>query len=146
MVKFIFTLLVTFLISVFAHAQNADTIQQVVPGRQNSLAQQAKPYVILISVDGMRYDYAKKYNARHLLALSAQGVKAKAMLPSYPSITFPNHYTLITGLYPAHTGLVCNRFTTDGLMLPTRLSLSPQPKPVGMVVRHCGYWPKSKKW
>lgn len=110
MVKFIFTLLVTFLISVFTHAQNADTVQQVVSDRQNSLAQQAKPYVILISVDGMRYDYAKKYNARHLLALSAQGVKAKAMLPSYPSITFPNHYTLITGLYPAHTGLVCNRF------------------------------------
>ncbi|WP_342645263.1 ectonucleotide pyrophosphatase/phosphodiesterase [Mucilaginibacter sp. CSA2-8R] len=110
MVKNSIALLLTLLINLSVYAQNTDTLQQVVSGRANSLAQQAKPYVILISVDGMRYDYAEKYQARHLLALSAGGVKAKAMLPSYPSITFPNHYTLITGLYPAHTGLVCNRF------------------------------------
>jgi len=110
MVKNWITLLLILLSNFSAFAQNADTIQQIISGRVNSSVQQAKPYVILISVDGMRYDYAKKYNARHILALSANGVKAKAMLPSYPSITFPNHYTIVTGLYPAHTGLVCNRF------------------------------------
>jgi predicted AlkP superfamily pyrophosphatase or phosphodiesterase len=110
MVKNYITLLFTILIRVCAYAQSTDTVQQVISGRENSLAQQAKPYVILISVDGMRYDYVKKYHARHISALSADGVTAKAMLPAYPSITFPNHYTLITGLYPAHTGLVCNRF------------------------------------
>ncbi|PYF77374.1 alkaline phosphatase family protein [Pedobacter nutrimenti] len=87
-----------------------DTIQYVVPGRTNSLEQQHKPYVILISADGFRYDYAKRYQANHLLELSSKGVTAAAMLPSFPSVTFPNHYTLVTGLYPSHHGLVSNTF------------------------------------
>ena len=85
-------------------------IQRVNPDSRNSVAQQQKPYVILISADGFRYDYAKKYNAEHLLALSRTGAQAKSMIPSYPSLTFPNHYTLATGLYPAHHGLVNNSF------------------------------------
>jgi predicted AlkP superfamily pyrophosphatase or phosphodiesterase len=93
-----------------AFCQPADTLQQVIKGRKNSFAQQKKPYVIMISVDGMRYDYTRKYQAKHLLAFANAGVQATSMMPAYPSITFPNHYTLVTGLYPAHTGLVCNRF------------------------------------
>jgi len=57
--------------------------------RKNSIEQQKKPYVILISVDGFRYDYVKKYKAKHLLALSDSGVRASSMIPSYPSVTFP---------------------------------------------------------
>ena len=38
------------------------------------------------------------------------GVQAKSMIPSYPSVTFPNHYTVATGMYPSHHGLVYNRF------------------------------------
>lgn len=91
-------------------AQTADTTQYVIKGRRNSVQQQKKPYVIMISVDAMRYDYIKKYNARHLAALAQTGVRADAMIPSYPSITFPNHYTLVTGLYPSHQGIVCNKF------------------------------------
>ncbi|MBE9582821.1 alkaline phosphatase family protein [Mucilaginibacter sp. JRF] len=87
-----------------------DTTQQIIAGRKNSKAQQKKPYVILISSDAFRYDFAKKYNAQHLLAYSDSGVRADAMIPSYPSLTFPNHYTLVTGMYPAHTGLVHNNF------------------------------------
>ncbi|MEO3404680.1 ectonucleotide pyrophosphatase/phosphodiesterase [Mucilaginibacter sp. CAU 1740] len=87
-----------------------DTTQKVIPGRKNSIAQQKKPYVILISADGFRYDYAKKYNAQHLLALSGEGVQAESMIPSYPSVTFPNHYALVSGLYPSHSGLVNNVF------------------------------------
>lgn len=87
-----------------------DTTQHIVPGRTNSPEQEAKPYVIMISIDGFRYDYAEKYQATNLLALSDNGVKATAMQPSYPSLTFPNHYTLVTGLYPAHHGLVDNSF------------------------------------
>jgi predicted AlkP superfamily pyrophosphatase or phosphodiesterase len=64
----------------------------------------------MVSVDGMRYDFARKYQAKHLLAFANAGVQATSMMPAYPSITFPNHYTLVTGLYPAHTGLVSNRF------------------------------------
>lgn len=64
----------------------------------------------MISADGFRYDYAKKYNAQNLLRLSENGVAAKAMIPSYPTITFPNHWSLITGLYPSHHGLIDNFF------------------------------------
>lgn len=87
-----------------------DTSQQVIPGRENGSGQQKKPYVILISADGFRYDYAEMYHAKHLQELSASGVKAEAMLPSYPSVTFPNHYSIVTGLYPSHEGLVNNAF------------------------------------
>jgi predicted AlkP superfamily pyrophosphatase or phosphodiesterase len=94
----------------FAQQTTSDTAQVVVPGRQNNIEAQSKPYVIMISTDGFRYDYAKKYNAENLLKLSDNGVKAVAMIPSYPSITFPNHWSLITGLYPSHHGLIDNFF------------------------------------
>lgn len=64
----------------------------------------------MISVDGMRYDYMDRYKANHLLALSNAGVRAESMIPSYPSVTFPNHYTLVTGLYPSHHGISQNDF------------------------------------
>src|SRR5579872_6441180 len=93
-----------------ATAQPTDSTQMVVPGRANAPEQEKKPYVIFISADGFRYDLADKYHATHLLALRAQGVAAQSMRPCFPSLTFPNHYTLATGLYPAHHGLVDNAF------------------------------------
>ena len=96
-------------ISFSAFAQ-ADTTQKIVSGRRNSPDQQQKPYVILISADGFRYDYAEKYGAKNLLAFGRSGVRAKSMIPSFPSLTFPNHYTIVTGLYPSHHGLVDNNF------------------------------------
>ncbi len=87
-----------------------DTAQVVVPNRKNTDASLTKPYVILISADGFRYDYAKKYHAKNILKLAEKGVSAKAMIPSYPSITGPNHYTMITGLFPSNTGFVDNYF------------------------------------
>ncbi len=77
----------------------------------NSPWAQSQHYVVLVSLDGFRYDYAKRDNATHLLALAKRGVSApEGMLPSYPSLTFPNHYTIVTGLYPEHNGLVANNF------------------------------------
>src|ERR1700761_2739645 len=87
-----------------------DTTQKIIAGRKNATEQENKPYVILISADGFRYDYAEKYHAEHLLQLSGEGVRAASMIPSYPSVTFPNHYTIVTGLYPSHQGLVGNSF------------------------------------
>ena len=69
-----------------------------------------RPTVLMISLDGFRFDYATKYRANHLLAFAKRGVQAKAMLPSFPTTTFPNHYTIATGLYPAHHGIVENSF------------------------------------
>jgi predicted AlkP superfamily pyrophosphatase or phosphodiesterase len=96
--------------SLLAAAQQVDTTQQRIAGRVNAAEQQQKPYVILISIDGFRYDYAQKYGAKNLLEYANQGVKADALIPSFPSVTFPNHYTIATGLYPSHTGLVANSF------------------------------------
>jgi alkaline phosphatase D len=77
----------------------------------NAAAQQAKPYVVMVSLDGFRYDYARKFGAKHLLALGADGaIASEGMIPAYPSLTFPNHYTLVTGLYPEHHGIVANNF------------------------------------
>ncbi len=77
----------------------------------NSARAQRQHYVVLVSLDGFRWDYAKRDNAIHLLALGKQGVWApEGMLPSYPSLTFPNHFTIVTGLYPEHHGLVANSF------------------------------------
>lgn len=77
----------------------------------NSAKAQAQHYVVLVSLDGFRWDYAQRDGATQLLALGKQGVWApNGMLPSYPSLTFPNHYTLVTGLYPEHHGLVANGF------------------------------------
>ncbi|WP_315822067.1 alkaline phosphatase family protein [Paraflavitalea speifideaquila] len=45
-----------------------------------------------------------------MLRLSRQGIRAQSMIPAFPSLTFPNHYTIVTGLYPAHHGMVNNSF------------------------------------
>jgi len=77
----------------------------------NSEAAQKAHYVVLVSLDGFRWDYARRDSATHLLALGKQGVWAPdGMLPSFPSLTFPNHFTIVTGLYPEHHGLVANSF------------------------------------
>ena len=84
--------------------------QQIISGRKNSPEQITKPYVILISADGFRADFTELYEAKKLQALSKQGIRGKYMIPSYPSVTFPNHYSIVTGLYPSHHGLVDNSY------------------------------------
>ena len=73
-----------------------------------------KPTVILISLDGFRYDYLDKYNPQVLKKLAKNGVRAKWLIPSFPSKTFPNHYTIATGLYPEHHGIVENNIYDFG--------------------------------
>ena len=66
-------------------------------------------YVIVVSMDGFRYDYPEKYGAPNLDKIALNGVSTD-MIPSFPSSTFPNHYALATGLVPDHNGLVNNSF------------------------------------
>ena len=95
---------------IFQIAAAQDTTEQITAGRYNSVAAQKKPYVILISIDGLRSDFVDKYNAKSLQAYGKSGVVANYMTSAFPSLTFPNHYSIVTGLYPAHHGLVDNTF------------------------------------
>jgi predicted AlkP superfamily pyrophosphatase or phosphodiesterase len=65
--------------------------------------------LILISIDGYRADYIERGLSPNLAALAHDGVRARALKPAFPTLTFPNHYTIVTGLYPDHHGIVNNR-------------------------------------
>ncbi|ENN96930.1 MULTISPECIES: ectonucleotide pyrophosphatase/phosphodiesterase [Pseudoalteromonas] len=66
--------------------------------------------VVLISIDGMRWDYIEKHGAPNLKAMAAKGVRAQKLMPVYPTKTFPNHISIITGLLPVNHGIVDNNF------------------------------------
>jgi predicted AlkP superfamily pyrophosphatase or phosphodiesterase len=70
---------------------------------------QARPApLLLISIDAYRYDYIERGFSPTLAMLAKGGVQAASMQPSFPSLTFPNHYTIVTGLRPDHHGIVNN--------------------------------------
>jgi predicted AlkP superfamily pyrophosphatase or phosphodiesterase len=71
-------------------------------------SQPGAPIVILISIDGWRWDYLDRVNAPTLKVLAADGVRSEGLIPSFPSVTFPNHYTIVTGLLPDHHGIIAN--------------------------------------
>ena len=119
-----------------------------------SLAQEHR--TVIISLDGCRWDYPEMYDTPFLDKLAADGVKA-IMQPSFPSVTFPNHYTLATGLVPDHHGIIANKFLDkkSGLVFslgdkttkmdprfwggePVWITAKRQGKRVGVV-----YWPGS---
>ena len=68
------------------------------------------PTTILVSLDGFRADFLQRGITPTLNQFIAEGVSPRWMLPSFPSVTFPNHYTLVTGLYPESHGIVSNTF------------------------------------
>lgn len=73
-----------------------------------------RPTSILISFDGWRWDYHTKAPAPNLRSLMARGVRAENLIPSFPPKTYPNHYTIVTGLYPGHHGIVANTIKDPG--------------------------------
>jgi predicted AlkP superfamily pyrophosphatase or phosphodiesterase len=84
--------------------------------------QDAAPILVLISFDGWRWDYIDRVPAANLRALAARGVRASELIPSFPSFTFPNHYTIVTGLYPGHHGIVANVIAEPSF--PERFTMS----------------------
>lgn len=64
--------------------------------------------VILVSIDGWRWDYLERFAPPALSRLAAEGIRAEGLIPQFPSKTFPNHYTLVTGLTLANHGIVSN--------------------------------------
>ena len=72
--------------------------------------EKSDPHVILISLDGFRFDYVERFQPENLQKFIASGVAANSLIPSFPTKTFPNHYTIATGLRPEHHGIVDNSF------------------------------------
>ena len=80
-------------------------------GAPNDAHARKQHYVVLVSLDGFRYDYPTEHGAPYMQSMMKRGATAPdGMLPSYPSLTFPNHWTLVTGLLPEHHGIVRNSF------------------------------------
>jgi predicted AlkP superfamily pyrophosphatase or phosphodiesterase len=79
-------------------------------GGTNHPEQREKPYVVLISLDGFKPEYLDRFDLPHMRRIANSGARAAALIPVFPSLTFPNHYSLVTGLYPEHHGIVSNAF------------------------------------
>lgn len=75
------------------------------------ISAQTKPYVLLISFDGFRWDYPNRGITPNIEKMRETGVSASSLQPSFPSKTFPNHYTIVTGDYIEHHGIITNHFT-----------------------------------
>ena len=108
--KFMYSFILT--IGVIAILSCSSNLTESTP-TVNSKASLKKPYVILISLDGFRWDYVEKYVPPHLTNLINNGVKAESLIPSFPSKTFPNHYTIATGMYPDKHGIIGNSFYSN---------------------------------
>jgi alkaline phosphatase D len=90
-------------------------------GCNNSKTGSSDNYVILVSLDGFRWDYDRMYSTPNLDKIASGGVKADRLIPSFPVKTFPNHYSIATGLYPDHHGIINNSFYAPDLDLFYRM-------------------------
>ncbi|MBK7131349.1 MAG: alkaline phosphatase family protein [Bacteroidales bacterium] len=93
----------------------------IISGFRKDTRKPFKNYVVLVSFDAFRWDYNKLFSTPNLDKMASEGVKADRMIPSFPTKTFPNHYTIATGLYPDHHGLIDNSFNAPDLGLFYRM-------------------------
>jgi predicted AlkP superfamily pyrophosphatase or phosphodiesterase len=116
--------------------------------------------LILISLDGFRWDYLEKFKAQtpFLNRLASEGVHARRLISAFPSLTFPNHYTIVTGLWPEHHGIVNNRMYDPNLKTNFYIINNPGPtdgrwwggEPIWVTaikqgrVADCMFWPGSE--
>ena len=78
--------------------------------------------VVLVSIDGFRWDYLDRYEPPNVRQLAATGIRAEGLIPQFPSKTFPNHYTIVTGLKLASHGIISNNMRASDI--PGEFSLS----------------------
>jgi predicted AlkP superfamily pyrophosphatase or phosphodiesterase len=116
--------------------------------------------LILVSIDAFRWDYLQKFKAQtpRLNQLAAQGVHARRLISAFPSLTFPNHYTIVTGLWPEHHGIVNNRMYDPNFKAEFNIGNNPGPtegrwwggEPIWVTaikqgrVADCMFWPGSE--
>lgn len=132
-----------------------DTLQ--VP-RTQAQEQPERPTLLLVSLDGFRWDFMELADTPALDRLAVAGVRAERLIPVFPTKTFPNHYTIVTGLYPEHHGIVANNFHDPALAAtfvladPTTHTLAPwwEGEPIWVTAEKQGratatyFWPGSE--
>lgn len=111
----------------------------LVPSSCGADARAERHPLILISFDGFRWDYPDRGVSPNLEALADRGVRAEALIPSFPTKTFPNHYTMVTGLVPDRHGMVAN--TMWDPEFETRFSMSKREE-----VRDARWWGGEPVW
>ena len=103
----LFTALLVLAATACVHAPQVSTTSTS-PVDRATFTPSADRIVLLVSLDGFRADYINRPAAVRLRQLAASGVRAERMVPAFPSKTFPNHYTIVTGLHPEHHGIIAN--------------------------------------
>ena len=84
-------------------------------GKTGVSAQSGGSTVVLIGLDGFHPSYLERPPSRHLRELARAGARARSLTPVFPTLTFPNFYTMATGLYPEHHGIVSNTMVDSTL-------------------------------
>lgn len=79
-------------------------------GGLNHPSAATRPYVVLVSFDGFRPDYLERFDTPAFDRLATRGLRAAGLISVFPSLTFPGHYSIATGLHPEAHGIVANRF------------------------------------
>jgi arylsulfatase A-like enzyme len=82
-------------------------------GGVNAAEQLDKPYLLLVSIDGFRWDFADLQDTPAIDRIAENGLKAQALQPAFPTLTFPSHFTIATGVRPASHGIVANEFPNE---------------------------------
>ncbi len=82
----------------------------------------SRPPVILVSLDGFRADYLDRGLTPVLSGLAREGVRAEALIPVFPTKTFPNHYSIVTGRWPGMHGIIGNEFFAPDLARAFRMA------------------------
>lgn len=122
----------------------------------NAIEKNDERYVVMISLDGYRWDYPEWFDTPFMDRLAAEGVEA-GLISCFPSKTFPNHYSIATGLHPDHHGIIHNSFldrktgTVFSISNPETKSIAHywQGEPLWLTAKHNGvktavfYWPGS---
>jgi predicted AlkP superfamily pyrophosphatase or phosphodiesterase len=98
------------LLAAFAALQPLAVFAQSGSGGKNRPEHREKPYVIVVSFDGFRHDYVDRIETPNFHRVIHGGVRAGGLIPIFPSKTFPNHYSIATGMYAENHGLVDNSF------------------------------------
>jgi predicted AlkP superfamily pyrophosphatase or phosphodiesterase len=98
------------LLSIWLSSTLADGSALSGSGGVNAAQHLDKPYLVLVSIDGFRWDYLDRHPTPNLDRLIASGSRADRLIPVFPTLTFPNHYSIATGLYPSRHGIVANEF------------------------------------